>query len=787
VTDRKENPLFRSRYRVSLAWLLLPLLLAASGCAGNRAFTTGVASAQEGDWDKAVQSYEEAYRSDPSNKDYKIELRRARFEAAKEHIKRGNRNLAAKEYDRAMEEFQAALRFDPTFQTARNAFDLARTGKESDRAYESGLALLKAGRESEARESFARAVELNPANIEAAERHRYLVRKSQRPIIGQFEINLKSTKPITLKLADTSIKEAFLILSKLSGVNFLFDEDVKDKRVTLTLEDVRFEQALDMLTTVANLSRKVLSENTIIVYPTTPAKQSQYQDHFIRTFFLSNIDAKKAVNLVRSIIAVKKIFVNEELNAIVVRDDPDVINMVQKILDANDIADSELMLDVEILEVDRSKLLKLGLELSPTTASARITDGGSSGTTTGTTTATTSGGSVTLSTLSNLGPSNFLFTLPSVVANLRAENSGAEILANPKIRVKNHGKAKIHIGERVPIITSSTNLGVITENIQYQDVGVKLDVEPWIHQNNEVSMKVKLEVSTLGAQVSGTQTVAFRIGARTTETELRLHDRETQIIGGLINDEERTTVTRVPGLGDIPGLGYLFSSHDRNKVKTDILMSITPYILRNLSVPPKDVVSVWSGKENAVSSQRPAWDANEPKDDVVTTPKEGAAAVDAAAAGQSVSSAQASAVAEAAQQAATPVTLGMKGPREVQLGQQFEIEVGVEEAKGLFAVPLTMLFDPTRLKFLGAAEGEFLRQDGKLTSFVASPGAGKVTVGLSRLGEVGGIDGGGRLFTVRFQATAPGQAPVRILNPQLRDVFRRTVPSRADDYPLEIR
>lgn len=776
--------MFRSRYRAVLARLpLLALLLLLAGCAGNKAFTSGATAAQEGDWDKAVQSYEEAYRSDPANKDYKIELRRARFEAAKEHIKRGNRNLASKEYDRAMEEFQTALRFEPTFQTARNAFDLARTGKESDRAYESGMALLKAGRDSEARESFARAVELNPGNADAAEKHRFLVRKSQRPVIGQYEINLKSTKPITLKLADTSIKEAFAILSKLSGVNFLFDEDVKDKRVTLTLEDVRFEQALDMLTTVSNLSRKVLSENTIIVYPTTPAKQSQYQDHFIRTFFLSNIDAKKAVNLVRSIIAVKKIFVNEELNAIVVRDDPDVINMVQKILDANDIADSELMLDVEILEVDRSKLLKLGLELSPTSASARITDGGTTTSTGGTTTATTSGGSVTLSTLSNLGPGNFLFTLPSVVANLRAENSGAEILANPKIRVKNHGKARIHIGERVPIITSSTNLGVITENIQYQDVGVKLDVEPWVHQNNEVSMKVKLEVSTLGAQVSGTQTVAFRIGARTTETELRLHDRETQIIGGLINDEERTTVTRVPGLGDIPGLGYLFSSHDRNKVKTDILMSITPYILRNLSVPPKDVVSVWSGKENVVSSQRPAWDATEPKDDLLPIPAE----VGPAGIGTPLPAGGAPSDTLQPAEAAAPVLLQMKGPKDVQPGQQFEIEVAVEDAKALFAVPLTLAFDPARLKFLGAAEGEFLRQDGKLTSFAAAPGNGRVTVGLSRLGDVGGIDGGGRLFTVRFQATAAGLSTVRVVDAQLRDASRRAVPSRADAYPLEIR
>jgi general secretion pathway protein D len=587
--------------------VFLACLVAAvfAGCAGNQAFRRGSEAAQQGDWDAAVRQYGEAQKEDPGNKDYKLEYRRSRFEAAKEHLKRGNRDLAEKNYDRAIEEFRLALQLEPTFSNARNALESTVAFKEAERRYQAAQTLLGAGKESEARDELSRAVEINPAHAEANAALRELRRKSLKPVIGQYEINLKSTRPITIKMADTSAREAFRILSKLSGVNFLFDEEVKDRRVTLSLEEVKFEQALDLLTTLANLSKKVLSENTIILYPTTPAKHAQYQDQFIRTFYLSNVDAKKAVNLVRSIIQVKKIFVNEEINAIVVRDDPDVIKLVEKILDANDITDSELLLDVEILEVDRTKLLNLGIELSPASATASIVDSGaSSGTGTGT---TATGARVSLYTLQHLGTSNVLFSLPSVILNLKKESSGVEILANPKIRVRNRGKAKLHIGEKVPIITSTSNLGVTTETIQYQDVGVKLDVEPWIHHNNEATLKVRLEVSALGPEVRGATTVAYRINTRVTESELRLHDRETQIIGGLISDEERTTVTKIPGLGDIPGLGYLFSSQNRTKVKTDILMSITPYITRNTAIPSKEVTSVYSGKENQASSERPEW------------------------------------------------------------------------------------------------------------------------------------------------------------------------------------
>jgi len=776
-------------------FLLLGAFLAA-GCASEHAFTKGGEAAQKEDWDEAVRFYQEAYKEDPANKDYKIELRRAKFEAAKDHLKRGNRYLDEKEFDRAIEEFQRALSFEPTFATAQNAFFTARALKEAQRSYESGLSLQKAGKDVEAQEAFTRAVELNPAHAEAADQLRAMAKRSRKPVMGQYEIQLKSTKPISIKLADTSVREAFSILSKLSGVNFLFDDEVRDKKIAVSLENVRFEQALDLLTTLANLSKKVLSENTILFYPNTPAKQSQYQDQYLRTFYLSNVDAKKMVNLIRSIVQVKKIFVNEELNAIVVRDDPEMIAIIGKIIDSNDITDSELMLDVEILEVDRTKLLNLGVELIPAAASATIGQSGD-------TSATAGVGKVSLDTLKNLSSSNILFSLPTVVLNLKKETSGVEILANPKIRVRNRGKAKLHIGEKIPIITSTSNLGVTTETIQYQDVGVKLDVEPWVHHNNEATLKIRLEVSALGPEVRGTTTVAYRINTRVTESELRLHDRETQIIGGLISDEERTSVTKIPGLGDIPGLGYLFSSQNKNKVKTDILMSITPYILRTTAVPYRDTMSVWTGRESAVSSQKPTWDSRggERFEGPTEPPPEpsapGPGPMDFPAPTPAPPPVPFPAPPSVPSPATNPPSTGfpdsasvaLRGAGDVSVGDGFDVDVVVDGVRGLYAVPMTVLFDPARLRVLSVTEGDFLRKSGSATSFTSSPDAtnGRIVVGLSRQGALPGEDGSGRLFTIRFQAIASGVAPVRLGSVSLMDPVRRSIPVRTENLPMVVR
>ena len=281
--------------------------------------------------------------------------------------------------------------------------------------------------------------------------------------------------------------------------------------------------------------------------------------------------------------------VHEELNAIVVRARPEVIELAEKILNATDLADSEVMLAVEIIEIDRNKAMNLGIDLAPDAITAAVP---------------MTGGTIKLGDLTKLSSDSLLIGLPSAILNLKKEDLDANLLANPRIRVKNNGKAKIHIGDRVPIITTTVNQGVSTENIQYQDVGLKLNVEPNIRLDDEIDLKIGLEVSSLGTKTTTTNgSVVYQIGTRNADTTLRLHDGETQIIGGLISDEERNTVAKIPFIGEIPVLGRLFSRNESSKVKTDILLSITPHIIRRLEVPDETDAGFMSGRDEFPSTR----------------------------------------------------------------------------------------------------------------------------------------------------------------------------------------
>ena len=308
----------------------------------------------------------------------------------------------------------------------------------------------------------------------------------------------------------------------------------------------------------------------------------------IKIFYLTHSDAKKAVGMLKSMLKVTDISVNEKLNAIVVRARPESITLAQKILDATDLADAEVMLDVSIMEIKRNKTSNLGLDFAPDsfTAAVPVTDG-----------------TITAGALDIISGSDLLLGLPTATLNIKREDLDADILSNPRIRVKNNSKAKIHVGDRVPIITTTVNQGVSTENIQYEDVGLQLTVEPIIRHDDEIDLKLSLEVSSLGTKtVTNNGSVIYEIGTRKAQTFLRLHDGETQVIGGLISDEERSTIAKVPFFGEIPIVGRIFANSDSSTVKTEILLSITPHIIRRLEIPDSSTTSFMSGPKDDPSS-----------------------------------------------------------------------------------------------------------------------------------------------------------------------------------------
>lgn len=578
--------------KMSRFLLVIGIILLAFGCAAHKGIRLGDQLAKEGDWEGAVFAYQEAIKENPRDIDLRKKLEAARSRAAEIHFAKGKELLKEKNILMAIEEFQKALALDPLRVEHQSTLAAALKVKEAQERHATGLKLIKAGKHSDALKEFERALELDPSHLDA---QRMVTQLAEE--VKEEEISIKREEPITLRFQDARIKEVFEVIAKTFGINILLDKDVRDDPVTIFLKDASFKEALNLILATNNLFMKKVSEDTIIVIPKTKQKVDQYQDLIIRTFYLTNARAKEMINLLRTMLETKRVYVNEELNAIVLRDSPEKIKLAEKIIEANDRSVAEVMLTVEVLEVDKTKSLKYGLKFSPNQITTQITPS-----------------SINLGQLRDLGPESYIFALPSVILEFLKQESDVRILANPRIRVLNYKSAKVNIGDRVPILltttvtTPSTTTQIAgqttTTGIEFKDVGIKLTVEPNIHLNNSVTLNLHLEVASLGDLVElGSGVKQFKFGTRSADTILNVRDGETVIIGGLIQDEERNTINKVPGLGDIPIFGKLFEAKDKGKVKTDIMLTITPQIIRGLETPEEDIRSFWSGTEETYSSK----------------------------------------------------------------------------------------------------------------------------------------------------------------------------------------
>ena len=384
----------------------------------------------------------------------------------------------------------------------------------------------------------------------------------------------------------------FSVLSNATGINFVLDKDLPpEQRVSIFVKQVTLERALALLLETNQLGMKIVNDNTVLVYSNTPQKIREYQNLMVKTFYLANSDSKQVVNMVRTILKIKDVFVDERLNLLVIRAAPETLQLVEKLIAAQDLPEPEVLLEVSVVEVKRSRLLDLGIQypsqfgvVNPAPALP-----------------------LTLAALRNLtGPfgSASVSVSPSPTVNVRSGISDANLLANPRIRVRNREKAKIHIGERVPVITASsnqTNPGFISETVQYVDAGIKLEVEPNIYLDGDVAIRISLEVSSIGEKTkTANGSEVYRMGTRSASTMLRLKDGETQLLAGLINDEDRSATSGLPGLAELPLLGRLFSSQQDERQKTEIVLSITPHLVRNIVRPGADVTQFWSGTEDNV-------------------------------------------------------------------------------------------------------------------------------------------------------------------------------------------
>ncbi|MDX1915662.1 MAG: secretin N-terminal domain-containing protein [Methylophilus sp.] len=396
-------------------------------------------------------------------------------------------------------------------------------------------------------------------------------------------------KPVTLELRDANIKVVFEALSRATGINFILDKDIRpDTKATIFIKKLPIEEAIDMVLSSNGLQKKALSENSALVFPSNPQKLKDYQDLMIRSFYLNNTSAKQIAALLKAMLKTKDVFIDERLNMIVMRDTPEVVRIAEKLVQANDIPDAEVMLDIEVLEVSRNRLQELGIVYPNQLAVL------SSGTST----------TLTLDALKHINE-GVIGVSPNPAVNFKKTTGDVNLLSNPRIRVKNNEKAKILVGDKVPIITTTSTANVgISESVTYVDVGLKLDVEPHVTLDDFVNIKVGLEVSSLGDKTVTTNgATVYTIGTRNANTVLRLKDGETQILAGLILDDERKNAKKLPGLGDIPLIGRLFSSQEDKKSKTEIVLAITPRIISNIQLPKAEISEYWSGTENVISDK----------------------------------------------------------------------------------------------------------------------------------------------------------------------------------------
>ncbi|RTL51418.1 MAG: general secretion pathway protein GspD [Rhodocyclaceae bacterium] len=559
--------------------------------------------------EEGMQRLEQAMRDHPGDQE-------ARTQYYRQRELLGNQWLAAAETARGagrMAEAEAGyrrvLKLDPVNPRAANGLAELGAASRQDAMVREAESLLKKGDTAAAEGRLRAVLTENPGHGAAREALGRLNMQEERSRPDASAVKSPFEKPITLEFRDTPLKAAFEVISRTSGLNFVFDKDVRgDSKITLFVRNTSIDEALRLILATNQLERKMLNDNSVLVYPNTAAKNKDYQELVTKTFYLANTDVKQAQALIKTMVKSKDIFVDEKLNMLVVKDTPAAVRLAERLIASLDLAEPEVMLEVEVMEVSRNKLLKLGLQFPDQVGYGRLTPDltNTTITTTGTGTSTTLGGALAAGNIDLRNRNNLTSYVanPGVLLNLKDLDGDSRLLANPRIRVINHSKAKIHIGDKLPVFTttSTANVGV-SASVSYLDVGLKLEVEPTVHLDEDVAIKVNLEVSSIIKEVPGpSNSLAYQVGNRSAETTLRLRDGETQVLAGLINDEERSAASRLPGLGELPIVGRLFSSSQDSSNKTEIVLLITPRIVRNVLRPAAGAPAVASGTEAAVGA-----------------------------------------------------------------------------------------------------------------------------------------------------------------------------------------
>ena len=733
-----------------LAWLL-------GGCAAQKALQDGEALLAGGHTAEGLAKLREAVQLEPTSAQYRISYLRHRDRALQALVTRADEARASRRDDDAQALYAQALALAPGYEPALAALRAMASEQRWRKAIADAEALLDRKEVEAARDKLRPLLLESPRHAAARELMQRIDAALERPA-PETVLAASFRRPISIEFKDTALRTVFDILSRTSGLNFVLDKDVRgDLKASIVLRNSTVEAALSMLLLTQQLEQRVIDGSTVLIYPANAAKHREYQTLTVRSFYLAHAEAKQVAATIRAITKTRDMVVDDRLNLLIVRDSPAAVRMVEKLVALHDVQEAEVMLDVEILEVKRTRLLDLGVRLPDSLSLTPL--------------AATSGGGITLRDLRDIDSTRIGATLGSASITAKKQETDANLLANPRIRTRNRDKAKILIGERVPNITTTlTSTGFATDSVTYVDVGLKLDVEPVIYPDGEVMIKIALEVSNIINQVATKSgSVAYQIGTRGAQTVLRLADGENQVLAGLISDEDRRTAYKLPGAGDLPIVGRLFGSQADDASKTEIVLSITPRVLRNIPRPPAALAEFDSGTEASVGARgaaAPLAAPLGPRSPVLVPPAPAPAPRPAADTGAATSTLAGTAVTASTGTNSTTTTvttidanvvaLTWQAPRQVNVGDTVTAQLLVRSDVLLADLPLTVRYDAPLLQLVSANEGDFMRQSGAASQFVArTEPAGQVALAASK---PGGARGSGVLATITFRALSAGIA-----------------------------
>ena len=694
-----------------------------AGCATGAAFRDGGRAAQVEDWDSAVEYYRKAVQDDPQNAEYRVALHRAMINAAREH------------YTRA--------------QALEETGSLADAVREYRRAGE-----LDAGNN----DALYRAAELERAirdRIEASrprapiEDMRELARRETDPPL----LDPASDEPLSLRFVDQSVQDILDFLGNATGVNINYDQQFQDRQYSVQLDDVTVAAALDQILMANQYFYKVLGPRNVIVVPDTPQKRLQYEDQVIRTFYISNADVLELSQLLTQIIrggqptpVQPQIVPNELSNTITVRATPAVTAVIEQVIAANDKPRAEIIVDIEILEINRERAREFGLDLGDYSIGAVFAPDASA---------------TELSTAPNFGApplvrsGDFFFSVPSAIVDFLESDAETRVVANPQLRGQEGAELTLNLGEEIPIPTTAFTpiaAGGATVNpltsFEYKDVGVNVSMVPRVTFENEIILDLSVESSTLGPNLTVAGQSMPTFGSREVVTTLRLRDGESNLLAGLLREEDRRSLRGIPGLARLPIIRTLLSSNEDSIKQTDIIMLLTPRIVRTHQLQQADVSPIRIGTQRnigvtgpgALGAPAPAFDAAPP----------------AAARGGAT-------VAQPPQLAGLP-TAGARIDVRLPEGElraatgPYTVPLSISGASQVSTLTLTLRYDPGLLRVSAVQEGSFMRQGGAEVTFTqqVDGAGGRIDLVVARTGDRIGASGAGVLAAVVFEALRPG-------------------------------